>query len=412
MADVLKTDDIHAPVNKVDDIVHLSTSPSHPESTKISQERTPITFETKVHDSLLSRPREDVSNKMSLDTVMNDQADVHVKKEPLSTASLDLLPQSREQQKGSTPGYVVRMSLYAVPLIPICRLPSEGDPNRSPSSRSPDLNRVVVHNQTLPQESCGAGNTKESLARQSQREDVHEWLLDHYARSPPSLQLPLKPSRSKSPSISSTATKPQSERKVHTPLLEVPKPVIALRSVSPDADAALERELAELMAEEDEVVPVHKHEPDDMDIDLVVAETLEDDKSKVSPMEVDGTDDGADEVENELLSLVDDRPTSMTTSGRKAAAPTPPPALKPPLVKASIEEGKRPSPTLATSPVIRPPSTRPGSDRGSMPPPFAATVQKEKDEEVTRKGDVSTTSAQTAKKKKDAGSKVSYILCS
>jgi COMPASS component SPP1 len=406
MADVLKTEDVHAPVKMVDDIVHSSTSPSHPEPTKTSEEQFPIEFETKAHNSLSSRPRDDVSNKMSLDTVMNDQADVHVKKEPLPTASLDFLPQSKEQSKGPTPGYVVRLPLYTAPLIPVRRLPSEGDPNRSTSSPSLNSNKPVAHTSPHPQETSEARNIGVSLAHQPERDDVHEWLLDHCTKTPPSSQLPLKPSRSKSPSLGSVATKSQVERKSPAPLLEVPKPIIAFRSVSPDADAALERELAELMAEEDEVAPVHKQEPDDMDIDLAVAETLEDDKSKISAMEVDGTDDGADEVENELLSLVDDRPTSSITSGRKAAATTPPATLKPPSVKTSIEEGERLSPTLTTSPSIRPPSTRPGSDRESMPPPSAA-VQREKDEEVTRKGDVNTTSAQAAKKKKDAGSKVS-----
>lgn len=106
MADVLKTDEVHAPVKKIDDIVRPSF---HTESTKAPQEHTPIASETKLQDSLPSRPRDDVSNKMSLDTVMNDQADANVKKEPLPITTFELLSQSRDPQKVSTPEYVVLM---------------------------------------------------------------------------------------------------------------------------------------------------------------------------------------------------------------------------------------------------------------------------------------------------------------
>jgi COMPASS component SPP1 len=172
------------------------------------------------------------------------------------------------------------------------------------------------------------------------------------------------------------------------------------------------------MAEEEEPVPVHKIEVDDMDIDLAVAETLEDDKTNVAPMEVDA----ADEVEDELLSLVDDRPPPppVVPAGRKVAVPTIPAApFKPPAsLKTDVDDIKLPSPTLAVStspaavsPLVRPPSTHPGSDRESMPPPSAAPRGKDKEEEAaTEKGDsVSAASSQPAKKKKEVGNKVSLV---
>lgn len=168
------------------------------------------------------------------------------------------------------------------------------------------------------------------------------------------------------------------------------------------------------MAEEDDPTPVHKHEPDDMDIDLAVAEILEeDDKSKVAPMELDGADD----VEDELLSLVDDRlppPSAVPTSRSKLATPTIPAApFKPPsTLRANVDEVKHPSSLVSISvsptPAVLPPSAHHGSDRGSMPPPSAAPRGKDKEDEVPKKGEsVSATAAQAAKKKKDSGNKVS-----
>lgn len=279
------------------------------------------------------------------------------------------------------------------------------------TSRQSDSNRIAIDSQNLPKEPRDIKEDTEASTHQPQQEDPHEWLIDHYAHSPSTSQLPPEPPRSRSPSISPVLSKTQPEGSAGTLPVEIPKPVIALRSVSPDADAALERELAELMAEEDEP-PVHKHEPDDMDIDLAVAETLEEGgKSKIVPMDVDEQDD----VEDELLSLVDDRPPPPT--GRKVGTPTiPAPPSKPPSSKAGADESKRSSPPasalsttspVATSPVVRPASTFPGSDRGSMPPPSAALRGKEKEEEVSKKGDSnSAVSAQAAKKRKDPGSKV------
>ncbi|KXN89985.1 Set1 complex component spp1 [Leucoagaricus sp. SymC.cos] len=291
--------------------------------------------------------------------------------------------------------------------------PSRDDRMKPPSSRSSDSHRVVLDAQTLPKNSRDAKETQDAAARQPQhQQDPHEWLLDHYGQPSVHHHSPLEPPRSLSPSTSPVLSKAQTE-KARTPPVEIPKPIIALRSPSPDADAALERELAELMAEEDELAPVRKHETDDMDIDLAVAEILEeDDKSKVVPMDVDGADD----VEDELLSLVDDRPPPSTTSavaGRKVATPTLPVAAfkPPPVLKA--DEVKRPSPpaptlstvSAATSPVVRPPSTLPASERGSMPPP-AVSRGKDRDEDVTKKGEsVGATSSQAAKKKKDAGNR-------
>lgn len=420
MADVRKMDETFSQVKRPDDVVRPSMSPVRSEPRRVSQGNALDLPVPKVEESTPRRPADETSRKMSLDVVMNDEADVHVKKESPLAISFDSPSQTKEHsKKEAVPRYVIEREYYvSCSLIVLLYRSSGDDRNKSASSRSSDSNRVVVDGTSLPAKSREAKETKESSSLEPQKADAHEWLLDHYTHS---TKLPPEPPRSLSPSISPILSKSQPEKTAGTPSLGVPRPVIALRSVSPDADAALERELAELMAEEDEPVSVHKREPDDMDIDFAVAATLEeDDKSKTAPMDVDG----ADEVEDELLSLVDDRPphppVAAATSGHKVITPTiPAVAFKPPPVKANADETKRPSPTsfvsatspAATSPIIRPPSIRPESDRGSMPPPSAAPRGKEREEETTKKGDsVSTMSAQAAKKKKDVANKVSGVF--
>lgn len=418
IADVRK--ESHTQVKKVDDGPRTSTSPTRSETKAISQECGPPVIAlaqdssiSKIEELIARKPAEDTSRKMSLDAVMNDAAvdePVVVKMEPPLATSFDAPLRSKEQQ----------------PKKDTAPRPSRDDRAKIASSRSSDSHRIVVDAQTLFPNTQEAKENQEVRAsesqQQKQQQDPHEWLLDHYAQSPSiPHQLPPEPPRSPSPSISPILAKTQPDEKnkkrARTPPVEAPKPTVPPRSVSPDADAALERELAELMAEDDEpVAPVQKREPDDMDIDLAVAEILEEgDNSKDTPMEVDGADD----VEDELLSLLDDRPTTAPT-GRKTATPTIPaaPFKAPPLLKTNVDELKRSSPVptastspAATSPLVRPPSALPGLDRGSMPPPSAASSaprSKDKDEEVTKKGEpIGATSMQAAKKKKESGSKVS-----
>ncbi|KAJ3576668.1 hypothetical protein NP233_g296 [Leucocoprinus birnbaumii] len=385
-----------------------SSSPTRSEPK--SQERGPPVIAiaqdspiTKIEELIVRNSVDDSSRRMSLDVVMNDaQLDTAiVKKESPLSASFDAPSRSKEPQ----------LKKEMVPR-------SLRDDQPKPTSRSSDPNRAVIDGQTLPPKTKETGATSQPQ-QPKQQQDPHEWLLDHYAQSPTiPRRSPPEPPRSPSPSISPVLAKTQPEAKSRTPLAVPSHPVISLRSVSPDADAALERELAELMAEDDEPAPVSKHEPDDMDIDLAVAETLEEeDKSKVAPMEVDAADD----VEDELLSLVDDRPAAVPSS-RKTATPTIPVTLPKGLssLKAVVDDTKRLSPAppssvspAVTSPVVRPPSVLGGSERGSMPPPSATPVPrgKDKDDEGSKKGEaVNATSAQAAKKKKDAGNKASFAF--
>ena len=217
-------------------------------------------------------------------------------------------------------------------------------------------------------------------------QDPHDWLLDHYVPSPHTLHP--EPPRSPSPSISPVFAKLHPQKV--SPTLQ-PQPST---SHSPDPDVALEQELAELMAEQEQ----YKPEPDDMDIDPPLAPLIEqDDQSKIV----------SDDVENELLSLLDDRPLA----GPKVATPT---------TLAPLDQPKplSPLPLPATSPSTASPVMPPpfGSDRGSMPPPAVAAAAapvlprgKDKDDDALVKSE--SVDAISARKKKDVGNKVSWWPC-
>ena len=148
----------------------------------------------------------------------------------------------------------------------------------------------------------------------------------------------------------------------------------------------------------------------DLDVDLAVTElvqTMEGDDNDLKPptIEVD--------VEDELLSLIDDRPPPSTTARRPP--PPPPPALpatttsnaKPAL---SLTEPRHVSPIpmgISPASAVRHPSTKPTSERGSMPPPTSTTAGKKGAEHAASV--VPTPTASTApKKKKEA--KVCFFL--
>jgi COMPASS component SPP1 len=181
----------------------------------------------------------------------------------------------------------------------------------------------------------------------------------------------------------------------------------------PEAAVALEQELEELVVNSPTIPS--KIEPDidvDMDVDLavteLVAETLEPDivQHLDVGMEVD--------VEDELLSLVDDRPSVPHISRRTSGPATSVMSKHLPFQAAGSSDAQQDSPSAVSnaslsgnfSPVIRSPSARP-SERGSMPPPASVAPGrgKDKDEKKTEQASSVTATAPT-KKKKEAASKV------
>ena len=259
------------------------------------------------------------------------------------------------------------------------------------------------------------------------QDDAHEWFLQQYDDlSPTTSSRPEPPPHSPSPSLSpATSTlpvygprSPPSSQKVLTPIT---------------AAVALEQELEELVSEPPPPptlsTPANKkQDPDDTDMDLdvdqavteLVAETLngEDVKHEPEPehlgMEVD--------VEDELLSLIDDRPvannsvnmvrrTSTSSSSQVPASGTGTSAKQPPFLR-SAGDAPHTSPTISASssttlvsPAARHPSTRPTSERGSMPPPATTNTAS-----VSKKNNERAGGAVPAKKKKEPGPKVRLIF--
>ncbi|GLB36191.1 putative PHD-finger [Lyophyllum shimeji] len=243
----------------------------------------------------------------------------------------------------------------------------------------------------------------------AREEDAHEWFLEHFDEyNAPSLKehsprgaSPTLPVSALLPSGRSTSGSPAPNERTPTP------------STMPEAAVALEQELEELV---DPPKRVSKVEPDiDMDVDLavteLVAETLETDDAKTEDigMEVD--------VEDELLSLVDDRPSARRPVV-KSATPGPSTAKSSTSVRAGSKLVRRaspsamsaasaPSPAGFLSPVVAPSSTRPASERGSMPPPASVAPGrgKDKEEKHTERAGSANSTIPTTKKKKDASSK-------
>ncbi|KAG5648028.1 hypothetical protein DXG03_007063 [Asterophora parasitica] len=248
-------------------------------------------------------------------------------------------------------------------------------------------------------------------------DDAHEWFLEHFDEvNAPAASEPSPPRAPPTPPAP-TSLAPSARHLSGSP---APKKRTPTPTTMPEAAVALEQELEDLIA--DPEPPVSKTEPDmDMDVDLavteLVAKTLEADDTKVEDtgMEVD--------VEDELLSLLDDRPASSRRPATKAATPTPTPGPStskplaplrtasnggrhaspsgPPVVSAASPSGLLP-------PAVRPSSTRPTSERGSMPPPTSVAPGRGKEKEdkpAERMG----TSAPSAKKKKEQASKVRCV---
>ena len=267
--------------------------------------------------------------------------------------------------------------------------------------------------------------SKVQLPSKTPQDDAHEWFLQQYDDLSPTTSSRPEPPHSASPSLSpATSTlpvygprSPPSTQKVLTPIT---------------AAVALEQELEELVSEPPpptSSTPANKKlDPDDTDMDLdvdqavteLVAETLNGEDVKHEPehehlgMEVD--------VEDELLSLIDDRPvannsvnmvrrTSTSSSSQVPASGTGTSAKQPPPLR-SAGDAPHTSPTISASssttlvsPAARHPSTRPTSERGSMPPPTTTNTAG-----VSKKSNERAGGAVSAKKKKEPGPKVRFIL--
>jgi COMPASS component SPP1 len=256
--------------------------------------------------------------------------------------------------------------------------------------------------------------SKAQLPSKTPQDDAHEWFLQQYEDLSPTTSSRPEPPHSPSPSQSpATSTLP-----VHGPR----SPPASQKMLTPiTAAVSLEQELEELVSEPppptSSTSANKKQDPDDTDMDLdvdlavteLVAETLNGEDVKHEHehlgMEVD--------VEDELLSLIDDRPvvnnsvnmvrrTSMSHATAIGAGTG---AKQPPLLR-SVGDAPHTSPTISASssttlvsPAAQHPSTRPTSERGSMPPPATTnTVAKKSNERAP------------AKKKKEPGPKVRFTF--
>ena len=255
------------------------------------------------------------------------------------------------------------------------------------------------------------------------QDDAHEWFLQQYEEDPsPTTSSRPEPPHSPSPSLSpATSTlpvygprSPPSSHKVLTPIT---------------AAVALEQELEELVSEPPPPPPTSlttinkQQDPDDthmdLDVDLAVTEL------------VAGTLDGEDvkhehehlgmevDVEDELLSLIDDRPaannninmTRRTSTSSSSLVTTAGTSAKQPLPLRSGGDAPHTSPTISASstlvsPAAQHPSTRPTSERRSMPPPPTTNTGVVSRKSNEREGVV------PAKKKKEPASKVRFFIIS
>lgn len=267
------------------------------------------------------------------------------------------------------------------------------------------------------------------------QDDAHEWFLHQYDEDPS----PLPSSRPEPSPMPSSSSLPNT-------ITHAPKsPSTSQKALTPiTAAVALERELEDLVstpfAPSVSTLKVTKQEEsDDMDlaVDLAVTElveTMENDDRKHVGMEVD--------VEDELLSLVDDRPpppaqlTHLASSARRARAPSlsasgshthgptgvvkPPPATQP--IHRSLSDHLQPPPPTTASQgstaavpsggsVARQTSARAMSDRDSMPPPTTTAKGGSTKKGAERADSVvppepTLTKSTTGKKKKEVTAKV------
>lgn len=209
------------------------------------------------------------------------------------------------------------------------------------------------------------------------QDDVHKWLLEQSTDAPSPSHSDPKPEAKASP-----VTPVVGPKAATTDATTNSSPAM---TISDDAVAALEQELEDILMEEPERGDVDK------EVASLVAETLDPDpeppRHKSQPRDLDRapqpTNSMEVDVEDELLSLVDDKPQYAAHRGRNSPHMATLDA-KPSSRKAS-ESRSRPA-----SPPSRPPSALQASgveltpERGSMPPPaprLATSKSKEKDSE-------------------------------
>ena len=274
---------------------------------------------------------------------------------------------------------------------------------------------------------------KSQLPSKTPQDDAHEWFLQQYEDLSPTTSSRPEPPHSPSPSLSPVTStlpvygprSPPSSHKVLTPIT---------------AAVSLEQELEELVSEPPPPPPPlptssttvnKKQDSDDTDMDLdvdlavteLVAETLNGEDVK---HEHEHEDLGMEvDVEDELLSLIDDHPVvnnsvtmvrrTSTSSASHITASGNGTSAKQPQSLRSVGDAPHTSPTISASssttlvsPAARHPSTRPTSERGSMPPPPTTNTTG-----VSKKGDRAG-GAVPGKKKKEPGSKVGlvfYVSC-
>ncbi|KNZ71395.1 Nucleosome-remodeling factor subunit BPTF [Termitomyces sp. J132] len=255
--------------------------------------------------------------------------------------------------------------------------------------------QTMVDHSTLaePRPSKKQRTVSVASAPKAAEEDAHEWFLEHFDDyNEPRQSRLLSPRDQSPPARPSPPSRHSSRARTRTPT----------PSAMPDAADALEQELEELLPDPPQISKV---EP--MEVDLVtelVAETLDADDAKIEDvgMEVD--------VEDELLSLLDDQPTSRRTITKSAKVP--PSTVKPPppsgtsggrhISPSGMSPVSVPSPATHVPPTGRSASARPASERESMPPPTSVTPVRGKEEKVTERA---SSSVAPNKKKKDALSK-------
>ncbi|KAF9499711.1 hypothetical protein BDN71DRAFT_55072 [Pleurotus eryngii] len=213
------------------------------------------------------------------------------------------------------------------------------------------------------------------------QDDVHKWLLEQSTDAPSPSHSDPKPEAKTSPVAPAVGPKAADATTNSSPAM----------TISDDAVAALEQELEDILMEEPEREADTVGGDVDKEVTSLVAETLDIDpespQHNSQPRELDRapqpTSSMEVDVEDELLSLVDDKPQHAAHRGRSSPHMATLDA-KPSSRKAS-ESGSRPA-----SPPTRPPSAlqaggvEPTPERGSMPPPapkLATSKSKEKDSE-------------------------------
>ncbi|KAF5311748.1 hypothetical protein D9619_003221 [Psilocybe cf. subviscida] len=334
--------------------------------------------------------------------------------------------------------------------------PEFKQPRHRPSSdavRSPDESKpkkIATKEISLPPPPAPAPTSTKSHPPSSkqqpsrkQEDDAHEWFLQHFDEDPsPTISSRHEPPHTPSPSASPVTPNHPAPAVVQPAVKSPPSSHKTLTPIT--AAVSLEEELEELVSKPISVTTTFqpssiKQQADDMDLDVDLAvtelvDTLDDGKHESPVMEVD--------VEDELLSLVDDhRPQppaassfnaapaarrvagpsapitnsappphesgSMTASAALSHHPHQPPSsapAKPTTGSSKVDSAKQspeiprppsPLPSMSSTPVIsaaslnvsRHTSSRPTPERGSMPPPASTNIGAKKSS-VERAGSV------------------------